>query len=71
MGSSQAAEFERTGVADCEAVEQGFRGFFRGFNGFEQMIQNCRFPRVRVHPLTVYRSVAPNSIFQRTTSGTF
>lgn len=62
-------EFEKTELADHESVERGFRGVFRGFDGLEQMIRTCRFPRVLVHPLTVYRSVAPNPSFQRTASG--
>jgi hypothetical protein len=61
------AEFERENLVDSESVERGFRGVFRGFDGLEQMIRTCRFPRVLVHPLTVYRSVAPNPMFQRTT----
>jgi len=59
-------EFDKTELADHESVERGFRGVFRGFDGLEQMIRTCRFPRVLVHPLTVYRSVAPNPSFQRT-----
>lgn len=62
-------EFERTELEDHESVEKGFRGVFRGFDGLEQMIRTCRFPRVLVHPLTVYRSVASNPSFQRTASG--
>jgi hypothetical protein len=61
-------EFKKGELADHESVERGFRGVFRGFDGLEQMIRTCRFPRVLVHPLTVYRSVAPNPAFQRTTS---
>lgn len=57
------SEFERSDLADHESVERGFRGVFRGFDGLEQMIRTCRFPRVLVHPLTVYRSVAPNRSF--------
>jgi hypothetical protein len=48
------SEFEKTVVADDESVENGYRGVFRGFDGLEQMIRTCRFPRVLVHPLTVY-----------------
>lgn len=57
-------EFEKTELADHESVERGFRGVFRGFDSLEKMIRTCRFPRVLVHPLTVYRSVAPNPSFQ-------
>lgn len=55
------AEFEKGELADYESVEHAFRGLFRGFDGLEQMIRTCRFPRVLVHPLTVYRSIAPSS----------
>jgi hypothetical protein len=50
-------EFEKDGLADHELIERAFRGVFRGFDGIEQMIRTCRFPRVLVQPLTVYRSV--------------
>ena len=53
-------EFERSDLADFETVERAFRGVFRGFDGIEQMIRTCRFPRVLVHPLVVYRAVSPN-----------
>jgi hypothetical protein len=53
-------EFERPDLGNSESVEQAFRGVFRGSDGMEQMIRTCRFPRVLVHPLVVYRSVAPN-----------
>lgn len=53
------AEFEKDGLPTSASVEQGFRGVFRGFDGIEDMIRTCRFPRVLVHPLTVYRSVSP------------
>lgn len=53
------AEFEKDGLSNNATVEHGFRGVFRGFDGIEDMIRTCRFPRVLVHPLTVYRSVSP------------
>jgi hypothetical protein len=59
-------EFEKQALADYELVERAFRGVFRGFDGMEQMIRTCRFPRVLVYPLTVYRSVEPNPAVQRT-----
>lgn len=62
-------EFEKTELADNEYFERAFRGMFRGFDGLEQMIRTCRFPRILVCPLTVYRSVAPNPSFQQTVSG--
>lgn len=62
------AEFAREGLADTESVESAFRGVFRGFDGMEQMIRTCRFPRVLVQPLVVYRSVEPNPALQGTLS---
>jgi flagellar biosynthesis/type III secretory pathway chaperone len=50
-------EFAKEPLADHESVERAFRGVFRGFDGIDQMIRTCRFPRVLVQPLTVYRSV--------------
>ena len=32
------AEFEKSELADHESVERGFRGVFRGFDGFELSI---------------------------------
>jgi hypothetical protein len=58
------AEFAREGLANTESVESAFRGVFRGFDGMEQMIRTCRFPRVLVQPLVVYRSVEPNPALQ-------
>lgn len=60
------AEFAREGLANAESVESAFRGVFRGFDGMEQMIRTCRFPRVLVQPLIVYRSVEPNPALQGT-----
>jgi hypothetical protein len=54
------AEFDRPDLADTESFEKAFRGLFRGFDGMERMIRTCRFPRVLVHPIAVYRSVSPN-----------
>lgn len=58
---SPLAEFSREGLEGAESVERGFRGVFRGFDGMEQMIRTCRFPRVLVQPLIMYRSVEPNA----------
>ena len=52
-------EFQKDLLADFESFENAFRGMFRGFDGMEQMIRTCRFPRILVQPLTVYRSVNP------------
>jgi len=55
------AEFEKEELADYEAIESTFRGLFRGFEGLEQIIRTCRFPRILVYPLAVYRSVTAHS----------
>lgn len=60
------AEFQKVELTSVESVESGFRGVFRGFDGFEQLIRTCRYPRVLVYPLMVYRSVEPNPSFRRT-----
>lgn len=52
-------EFDKEELADYESVEKGFRGLFRGFDGFEGMVRTCRYPRVLVHPLLVYRQTSP------------
>lgn len=60
------AEFEKDNLADYESVERAFRGMFRGFDGIEAMVRTCRYPRVLVHPVLVYRQAAPNKALQRT-----
>lgn len=47
------------------SVENGFRGVFRGFDGLEAMIRTCRYPRIMVQPIAIYRSIKPNKKFQR------
>jgi len=53
-------EFEKDELEDFESVERGFRGVFRGFDGMEAMVRTCRYPRVLVYPVLVYRQTAPN-----------
>lgn len=53
-------EFSGENLADTEAVENAFRSLFRGFDGLEQMIRTCRFPRVMLYPVLVYRTAMPN-----------
>ena len=53
-------EFQAEKLSDEESVENAFRGVFRGFDGMEQMIRTCRFPRILVYPLLVYRKATPN-----------
>jgi hypothetical protein len=59
-------EFEKEVLGDYESVESAFRGIFRGFDGIEAMVRTCRYPRVLVHPILVYRQSSPNKILQRT-----
>jgi len=59
-------EFEKEELEDYESVESAFRGIFRGFDGMEAMVRTCRYPRVLVHPILVYRETSPNKALQRT-----
>jgi hypothetical protein len=59
-------EFEKNTLEDFESVERAFRGLFRGFDGMEAMIRTCRYPRVLVHPILVYRQTSPNKPINRT-----
>lgn len=54
------SEFEKEELEDYESVENAFRGMFRGFDGMEAMVRTCRYPRVLVHPVLVYRQTSPN-----------
>ena len=49
------SEFEKEDLEDVEVIEKAFRGMFEGFNGFEAMIRTCRYPRILVQPILVYR----------------
>ena len=59
-------EFNKDALEDFESVENAFRGLFRGFDGLEAMIRTCRYPRVLVHPILVYRQTSPNQSIKRT-----
>ncbi len=59
-------EFDKEVLEDYESVENAFRGMFRGFDGLEAMIRTCRYPRVLVHPILIYRQTSPNKALQRT-----
>jgi hypothetical protein len=61
-------EFEKEDLEDYESVERAFRGMFRGFDGIEAMVRTCRYPRVLVHPILVYRQTSPNKALQRKSS---
>lgn len=58
-------EFDKKELADFEQVEKAFRGMFRGFGGIEAMVRTCRYPRVLVHPILVYRQTYPNKSLKR------
>ncbi|AXQ13316.1 hypothetical protein AYI72_22210 [Shewanella algae] len=47
------------------SFENGFRGVFRGFDGLEEMIRTCRYPRIMVQPIAIYRAIKPNRALQR------
>ncbi|HEO64253.1 MAG TPA: hypothetical protein ENI73_00130 [Spirochaetes bacterium] len=59
-------EFEKEDLEDFESVENAFRGMFRGFDGLEAMVRTCRYPRILVHPVLVYRQTSPNNKIKRT-----
>lgn len=63
-------EFDNTDLEEkgneAQSVESGFRGVFRGFDGLEEMIRTCRYPRIMVQPIAIYRSIKPNKALQRT-----
>jgi len=63
-------EFEEVNLEEdgneAQSVESGFRGVFRGFDGLEEMIRTCRYPRIMVQPIAIYRAVKPNMALQRT-----
>jgi hypothetical protein len=48
------------------SVESGFRGMFRGFDGLEAMIRTCRYPRIMLQPIAIYRAIKPNKLLKRT-----
>lgn len=58
-------EFEKEDLEDYESVESAFRGMFRGFDGMETMVRTCRYPRVLVHPILVYRQTSPSKALRR------
>lgn len=58
-------EFEKEELDDDEGIESAFRGVFRGFDGMEAMVRTCRYPRVLVHPILVYRESLPNKNLQK------
>jgi len=53
---------------EAKSFEKGFRGVFRGFDGLEEMIRTCRYPRIMVQPIAIYRSITPNKTSQNTSN---
>ena len=51
------AEFAREGLANAESMEHSMREVFQRFDTVDRLIRTCRFPRIGVQPLVVYRSV--------------
>lgn len=47
------------------SVESAFRGMFRGFDGLEAMIRTCRYPRIMLQPIAIYRAIKPNKALKR------
>lgn len=62
---SPLKEFDKDELEDYESIESAFRGMFRGFDGIEAMVRTCRYPRVLVHPILVYRQTSPNKSLKR------
>ena len=54
------AEFAREGLSHAESMEHAMRDVFQRFDGLERLIRTCRFPRVMVQPLLVYRLCESN-----------
>jgi len=65
MKEFEEADLDEDGN-EAQSVENGFRGVFRGFDGLEEMIRTCRYPRIMVQPIAIYRSIKPNKQLQRT-----
>lgn len=59
-------EFADKDLSDNESIEKAFRGVFRGFDGFEDMVRTVRYPRILVYPVLVYRKAKPNKTLQAT-----
>ena len=57
-GFNPLQEFEKEELNDKETLENAFRGLFEGFEGLEAMIRTCRYPRILVHPILVYRETS-------------
>jgi hypothetical protein len=65
MAEFDDEELEKEGN-EAQSIERAFRGVFRGFDGFEDMVRTCRYPRIMVQPIAIYRTIKPNKALQRT-----
>ncbi len=54
------AEFDRDELANPQSLEKAHREALGSLDVLEQLARSCRFPRVMVQPLMLYRSVKPN-----------
>ncbi len=54
------AEFDQESLPNPQTFEKGNREVFKSIDTLEKLTRTCRFPRVQVQPLLVYRSFAPN-----------
>ena len=48
-------------LSDEASFESGFRGVFRGMEGFYRFVRYSRYPNVTVYPLAVYRTIRKGS----------
>ena len=55
---SPMKEFEEDFSNDTK-FESAFRGAFRGFDGLENLVRTCRYPRIMVQPIAIFREVKP------------
>jgi hypothetical protein len=57
---SPLAEFDREVLLNAQSLEKSNRDILLGFADMELLASGCRFPRVLVQPLMVYRAFEPN-----------
>ncbi len=52
------AEFDREMLSNLQTLEKSNREIMKGIDVLDDLARTCRFPRVMVQPLLIYRSVA-------------
>jgi len=57
MSEFQLESSQDFGNDDLREFEKGFRGVFRGFQGFENMVRYSRYPNLTIYPIAVYRDI--------------